>query len=431
MTDQYLLELALLLIVAIMAARGARLLHVPDVVLLLLAGIALGPSWLGWLQLTPNLGGVQLVVIVGAAYILFRGGMRLELAVLRTVWLTLGLLVTVGVLITAGITALPVAALFGLPLAPALLVAVIIAPTDPATLIPVLDQARVARTLKQTIVAESALNDPIGTVLTFTLLAMVQGHAALSWSVLSALLWKAGVGLSVGAVAGMAAALVVFEARWFAGLAEIVLVALVILAYSVATRLDASGYMAAFVAGVVVGNMHLRHHRLGRVTVVRHGQFSHFLDTLAILFRLLLFMLLGSEIDLHTLTGALLPALGVALVFMLVARPVAVLASVLPDRRARWRAKEILFLAWTRETGVIPAALVATLAALGAPYLRPITAVTTAAILLTVLVQGSTAGPLARALGLTHPEQPIIPPAPPVAGPVVPPPPHGSEPASG
>ena len=93
---------------------------------------------------------------------------------------------------------------------------------------------------------------------------------------------------------------------------------------------------------------------------------------------------------------------GVAVVaiFMLVARPVTVFVCALPDRRANWTLKELLFMCWTRETGVIPAALAGLLIGVGAPEAKLIASVTFLAVLMTILIQATTTRWLAQKLDL-------------------------------
>jgi cell volume regulation protein A len=90
----------------------------------------------------------------------------------------------------------------------------------------------------------------------------------------------------------------------------------------------------------------------------------------------------------------------VVVIFMLIARPITVFACALPDRRAKWSLKELLFMCWTRETGVIPAALAGMLVGLKAPGSQMIASVTFIAILMTILIQATTTKWLAGKLGL-------------------------------
>ena len=104
-----------------------------------------------------------------------------------------------------------------------------------------------------------------------------------------------------------------------------------------------------------------------------------------------------------------LPPLAVLAVLMLVARPLTVLACTLPDRAAAWTARERIFLCWTRETGVVPAALVGVLAGLGVPHTEVYASVVALAIVMTLLLQALPASGLAQRLGLLERPRPVRP----------------------
>jgi cell volume regulation protein A len=116
--------------------------------------------------------------------------------------------------------------------------------------------------------------------------------------------------------------------------------------------------------------------------------------------RMFIFILLGSQVDFALMQRHLVPGIGVVLALVLIARPAAVLVCALPDRRARWTLNEMLFMCWTRETGVIPAALAGLLLGMHAPGAEIIASVTFIAVLVTILVQAPTTRALARSLGL-------------------------------
>jgi potassium/hydrogen antiporter len=115
---------------------------------------------------------------------------------------------------------------------------------------------------------------------------------------------------------------------------------------------------------------------------------------------LFVFVVLGANIPFDDLGDHLLPALAVLTALLLVARPLVVVACTLPDRGARWTPQEILFLCWTRETGVVPAALVGVLAGLGVPDIELYASVVAVAVVLTLLLQALPAARLAGRLGL-------------------------------
>jgi cell volume regulation protein A len=119
--------------------------------------------------------------------------------------------------------------------------------------------------------------------------------------------------------------------------------------------------------------------------------------------RLLIFILLGSQVDFALMNRYSLGGVAVVAIFMAVARPATVFACALPDRRARWSLNEMLFMCWTRETGVIPAALAGILLGMQAPGAPMIASVTFIAILMTILIQAPTTRWLGGRLGLLEP----------------------------
>ena len=160
MTREVILTLGLLLGAGLAARLAAQALGVPEVLMLVGAGALLGPSALDVVDIPlPSLG-AQLVFTLGVSAILFHGGLSLSVDVLRGVWISLGLLALLGVVLTTIVVGLAAAALFGLPLSQGLLVGAVLSPTDPAILIPLFVGSRLRPRLAQTVVAESALNDP-------------------------------------------------------------------------------------------------------------------------------------------------------------------------------------------------------------------------------------------------------------------------------
>jgi cell volume regulation protein A len=111
-------------------------------------------------------------------------------------------------------------------------------------------------------------------------------------------------------------------------------------------------------------------------------------------------MLLGTQVDFGLMGRYWLGGVTVVAVLMLIARPVTVFVCAGPDRRARWNLAELLFMCWTRETGVIPAALAGLLLGMKAPGAEIIASVTFVAILMTILIQAPTTAWLGRKLGL-------------------------------
>ena len=383
----------------------AQKLRVPDVVLYLLAGILLGPTGVGALLLPTGSAFSQMVLIFGASYILFEGGAGIRLVVLGEIWVSLVSIATLGVAIMTVVTGTAAHWLLGLPLLPALLLGAVIASTDPATLVPVFRQVHVKERLAQMVVAESAFNDAVGAVLTFALLALAMGSTVTPADALLDVIVQAGIGLGLGAALGYLAAFLMGHERYgfLREYAPLVTLMAVAGAYLGADGLHASGFMAVFTAGILVGNRE----RFGFALAPGETRRLHeYVETTSLMLRMAIFMLLGAQVRFGVVSAHLLGGLAVVAVFMLLARPLTVLLCTAWDPRARWSGRELLFLCWTRETGVIPGALAGMLLGQGAPEAETVAAVTFLAILSTLLLQATSTRWLADRLGLLqHPNE--------------------------
>jgi cell volume regulation protein A len=395
-----LLACGVVLAAGMASGLAARRLGVPDVVVYLLVGMVLGPELAGAISIKADSALNQIILIFGACYILFDGGASLRLAVLKQVWITILVIATVGVVITGAITALAAYYFLSVPVMVALLLGAAIASTDPATLVPVFRQVRIRERVAQTVMSESALNDATGAILTFAVLAAASGSGQFSLGASLVDLGKQAVfGVVVGGVLGYLAALFIAHEKlsFLSEYAPLVTLMAVIGAYLGADNLQASGFMAVFTFGIVLGNKDAFGFRMAQREQER---LEEFVATTALIMRMFIFILLGAQVDFGLMNRYLVGGAAVVAVFMLVARPVTVFACALPDRRARWTFKEMLFMCWTRETGVIPAALAGLLVGMKAPGADVIAAVTFIAVLMTILIQATTTRWLAGRLGL-------------------------------
>jgi len=397
---QVLLAFGIILLTGTLSGLLAQKLRIPDVVVFLLAGTALGPAAAGLIHIRTDSALNQLILIFGSCYILFDGGASLRLKVLKEVWITISLLATAGVLITAVVTAAAAYYILAVPAMIALLLGTAIASTDPATLVPIFRQVHIRDRVAQTVMSESAFNDATGAIATFAVLAVATGAG--DFSVRAALLdlvKQSGIGIAAGAALGYAAAWLIAHEKYafLAEYAPAVTLMAVIGAYLGADGLQASGFMAVFVFGIVLGNKD----SLGfRMAPGEARALDEYVLTTAFLMRMFIFILLGSQVNFDLMNRHLAGGVAVVAVFMLVARPAAVFLCAAPDRRAKWSFNELLFMCWTRETGVIPAALAGLLVGLKAPGAEIIASITFIAILMTILVQATTTRWLGRKLGL-------------------------------
>jgi potassium/hydrogen antiporter len=250
------------------------------------------------------------------------------------------------------------------------------------------------------VISESAFNDPMSAILTFTVVTVATGsgefslvHSAI------ALVEQSVVGIFAGIAFGYLAALLIAHERWafLTEYAPLVTLVAVISAYFAADGLHASGFMAVFVFGIVIGNKETFGFKMEPGETQK---LAEFVLTTAFIMRLFIFILLGTQVDFHLMRQYWLGGVAVVAVLMFLARPVTVFLCAWPDRRARWSFAEMLFMCWTRETGVIPAALAGLLLGIKAPAAHLIASVTFVAILMTILIQAPTTEWMAKRLRL-------------------------------
>jgi cell volume regulation protein A len=404
-TRDVILTVGLLLAAGLAARVLADALRLPDIVLLLAIGALLGPSALDVVDVPLDSLGAQLLFTFGVSSILFYGGLNLSLTVLRGVSLSLALLAVPGVVVTALLTGAVAALAFGLPFEQGLLIGAVLSPTDPAILIPLFVASRLRLRLAQTVIAESAFNDPTGAVLALAVAGSLLSGEGDVGGPASDFVVELAVSSVVGVLAGVLLSATISSRRTgiLRDSAPIAVLAVVSVSYVSLDFAGGSGYLGAFLAGLIVGNMEL----LGLAMHTHNEDELRVASrTLAEVVTIFVFLVLGAALPFATLADHWAPSLAVVAVLLLIARPVAVLACTLPDRRARWTRGELAFLCWTRETGVVPAALVGVLAGLGVPNVDVLTGVVALAIVATLLLQATSAPWLAGRLGLLDPSAP-------------------------
>jgi cell volume regulation protein A len=398
--EHILRDFGLILGAGLLSQFVATLIRVPEMVVLVAAGALIGPSVLGIVSNPLDGIGAQLLFNIGVALILFHGGTGISLRVISRTSVGLGLLVLPGVLITAVIVALVVWPVFGVAFPVALLIGAVLASTDPAILIPLFDRLKIRPKVSQTVIAESAFNDVTGTVLTLTLVGVAEaGSFTLTGPALEfgqELVLGAAIGIAAGLILCYAIASTARSGIWDES-PGVAILAVIVLGYFSTEFLGGSAYLAVFVMGLMIGNMDL----LGLGHHDEHATLLEgFLGQAAEIATLLIFVTLGLNLPFEALGQYLLGGLLVMFVFIFVARPITVLACLLPDRRGRWTKEEITFISWCRETGVIPAAVASLLLARGVEGAELAVSLVALAVCVTLLLQATTAGYLAQRLNL-------------------------------
>ncbi|GAA3775727.1 potassium/proton antiporter [Plantactinospora mayteni] len=393
MTDR--LDVALLigaavLLVAVGAVRLSTRLGVPSLLVYLAIGVAIGESGLGIrfddVELTRALGFCALIVIIA------EGGLTARWSTLRPVLGISVTLATVGVVVSIGVVGAVVHALLGLDWRLALLYGAVLSSTDAAAVFATLRWLRLPRRLVTTLEAESGMNDaPVVLLVVLLSTSSLAGHDW--WYDVLLVCYELAVGAVLGFGVGMLGRWTLRRAALpSSGLYPIAAVGLTVLAYGVATVSHASGFIAVYVAGVVLGNSRLPHRQaiLG------------FADGLAWLAQIGLFVLLGLLSSPGRLEDALLPAVVAGLALTFLARPLSVLVSGLGFRV---RPREQAFLSWAGLRGAVPIVLATIPLSEGLPGAAQLFDTVFVLVVIFTLVQAGTLAPVARRLGIAAPAE--------------------------
>jgi cell volume regulation protein A len=393
-TALVLLAVGVLLLASVAASRFARRSGVPVVLLFLLLGMVAGSEGLGGIQfhdyaLAYRVGTLALVLI------LFDGGMRTPLASLRRATAAATALATVGVVITAALVG-AVAHALGFGWTEGLLLGAIVAPTDAAAVFSVLRgggvhlEERVAAVVE----LESGLNDPTAVLLTVALTrALATGHPlrpVLPAIVLAELVIGAVLGVAIGLAARFLLAHVRVQAS---GLYPLITISVACIAYGGASLLLGSGFLAVYAAAVVLGNSRVPY----------PGALFRVHDFVAWASQIGMFLALGLLVLPSHLVAVAPMGLAIALFLAFVARPVAVFACTLPFRP---RLREVALVSWIGLRGAVPITLAVIPILAGLAGAHRIFDVVFFVVLVSALLQGSTARWLARRLGLAGVEEP-------------------------
>ncbi|WP_254958843.1 MULTISPECIES: potassium/proton antiporter [unclassified Cyanobium] len=384
-----------LLLLGIASSKFSARLGVPVLVLFLSVGMLAGSEGLGRIPfedyaLANNIGSVAL------ALILFDGGLRTPLQAVRRVWKPALALSTVGVLLTSLINGLAAAWVLKLPLLQGLLVGSIVGSTDAAAVFSMLRSSglRLPERLTATLEVESGANDPMAIFLTLGLIGVITGSADSPLALLWLFLGQFGVGTIAGLLVGRLATAAVNRINLDTpGLYPLLALAFALVAFGAAAVLGGSGFLAVYIAGIVLGSSSI---------VFRRGIFS-FHDAIAWLGQIVLFVMLGLLSFPSRLLAVAWEGLLIALVLILVARPIAVWASVWPFR---FRRRDLTFLSWVGLKGAVPITLATFPLLAGVPKSGQIFNAVFFVVVLSALSQGWSLPLVARWLHIGRPADP-------------------------
>ncbi|MCV3213210.1 cation:proton antiporter [Plectonema radiosum NIES-515] len=394
-------EITQQMVIAVFAGISAQVLaaylKLPSIVLLLVFGILLGSDALGLLH--PHLlgTGLEVIVALATAIILFEGGLNLDLRELGKVSLSLQLLVTLGTLITLLGGSMAAHWLGEFPWNIAFLYASIIVVTGPTVVGPLLKQINVDRQVATLLEGEGVLIDPVGAILAFVVLDTILNGDTDPINAIIGLLLRLGVGAAIGAAGGYLMSLIFKRADVLSlELKNLVVLAVLWSLFTLAQMIRSeSGVMTTVIAGAVFANSSVPEERLLR----------RFKGQLTILSVSVLFILLAADLSIASVFALGWGSLFTVLVLMFIVRPINILCCTW-NSDLNWRQK--LFLSWVAPRGIVSAS-VASLFAIaltkrGVNGGEAIKALVFLTILMTVFCQGLTAGTIAKWLQITSKE---------------------------
>lgn len=388
---------ALLALAGILSSLVALRFGAPLLLIFLLVGLLAGESGPGGLKFD-DVGTLYVVGSIALALILFDGGLRTRLNTFRSVLGPAAALATIGVLLTAAFTAPAVMLWFGFGWMESLLVGALLASTDAAAVFFLIHARglRLRPRVGATLEVESGINDPFAILLTLILLEfLVMGDR--TWQQVVVTFFKeAGLGTFVGLVGGWMIVQALNRLALPQGLHApfVTMGALVI--FGIAAVMHASGFLAVYLAGLLVGNRPTRAHN----TVVV------FLDAITWLAQIAMFTLLGLLAWPSRLPDTIIGSLIIAVLLMAVARPAAVFLSLLPFR---YPMREKLFVSWVGLRGAVSVFLASIPLLVGTPNAAIYFDIAFVVVVTSLLVQGWTIAPAARWLGLTLPPRNQLP----------------------
>ena len=400
-TPEYIILLgAVLLFVSIVSGKTGYRFGVPSLLLFLLVGIVFGSEGFG-IEFS-SFKQAQFIGMLALSIILFSGGMDTKIKDIKPVWGQGILLSTFGVILTALITgffAYGIAKFYPqylhLSLPGCFLLAAVMSSTDSASVFSILrtKNLNLSQNVRPMLELESGSNDPMAYMLTVVLIQFIMSKTlGLDLLVFNFFLQLLLGGL-FGAAIGYAAVFVMNRINLdYSALYAVLLLAFVLFAFSFTSLINGNGYLAVYIAGLVVGNEKMAYKK----SVIT------FFDSLTWLFQIIMFLTLGLLVNPSELSSIIWVALAIVLFMILFARPVSVFLCLAPFKKVSRRAK--IFVSWVGLRGAVPIIFATYPFVSGVPHAKEIFNIVFFITIISLIVQGTSVPYVAKLLGLTYKE---------------------------
>ena len=387
---------SIILLVAILAAKSGTRFGTPILLLFLLVGMAFGSDGLGIQFDSPMV--AQFIGILALSVILFTGGMDTRYGEIKPVAAEGIVLATVGVFMTAFLTGTfiwAVGGLFGLelPLVESMLLAAVISSTDSASVFSILRSKKqgLKQNLRPLLELESGSNDPMAYILTIILVQVAQsGGEGSVWPFVGMFVVQMLVGAAAGYLFGRLTTYVMNRINLRnKSLYSVLLLACVYFIFSVTDLFGGNGYLAVYLAGLVVGNR----------KIVYQKSLATFFDGYMWLFQIVMFITLGLLVNPHEMLGVWQLGLLVGVFMIVAARPAAVFLCLAPFRRITAKGK--LYISWVGLRGAVPIIFATYPWVAGLEHASLIFNTVFFITIISLVVQGTTVSSMANVLGLS------------------------------
>ncbi|PKL55538.1 MAG: potassium/proton antiporter [Methanomicrobiales archaeon HGW-Methanomicrobiales-6] len=384
-----LVGIALLFLISIVANKFSERLGVPALLIFLVVGMLAGSEGPGGIPFDdPVL--AQVIGIVALAYILFSGGLDTRWEQIQPVLWQGVALSTVGVILTATMLGGFAVLVLGFPPLAGLLLGAVVASTDAAAVFSVLRtaRARLQGNLRPLLELESGSNDPVAVLLTIGIIGVILTPGTSLLAVVPMFVQQMAVGGLLGYGMGQVVVFLINRLKLeFEGLYPVLSLTMVLLTYGLTATLGGNGFLAVYVAGLIMGNS----------IVVHKKSLIRFHDGIAWLMQIVMFLALGLLVFPSSLLPVAVPGILAALFLLLVARPVAVMLTLLP-----WKMpiREKALISWVGLRGAVPIILATYPLVAGVPNAEAIFNLVFFIVLVSALVHGTSIPSVARWLGL-------------------------------
>lgn len=377
--DKIILIASIMFLVASVSSKLAGRFGVPALLIFISVGIFFGSDGLGNIYFDDYYA-AQFIGIIALAYILFMGGLSVDIKEVKPVFSKGITLATVGVFLTAVVMGFIGHYFLDFTLYECLLLGAIVSSTDAAAVFSILrsKDINLKNNLKPLLEFESGSNDPMAVFLTIGMISLITGEISSFEDLIYMFVRQMALGVSLGYIIGKLAAKLINKIHLeYNGLYVVLTIAIVAFAYSFPSIVGGNGFMSVYICGLTLSGSNFVHKKM----------LTKFHDGIAWLMQIVMFLMLGLLVFVKDLFAVAKPALILTLILVFIARPLAVFISLIPFKTG---IKEKLFISWVGLRGAAPIVLATFPLLANIEHSHEIFSIIFFVVLISVVIQGTT-----------------------------------------